>query len=436
MSTAPLVDLFEQTLSAPGEPLKVDREKGVIYGTKILGERSLNPPPFNNDYPKGTREAAVPLLEGGRSYVDHVIPGDDKPARRSYRDSIGVHRNVRESGSGLVSDFHFNPKHALAEQLCWDAEHAPENVGFSIATKGRRAQQPDGRWVVEEIVFDRNHHSIDLVSRGATTSSLYEALMRNQPMTTPAAPAPAAQAPPAKAKKKHNVRLLLEGLFRAKPAKLSLLREMADMGAMPADAEMETEEAPVGGESPEEAPDADAALAAGFRAAVIKVLDDKGLDTKAKVKKIGEILKMEEKMLTKEDVSAGDAEESLRRPPAPAGTTDLTESARLRLQLKARDKCAIAKVVPTRLQLKALDACATEAEIDECVEELRAEAARAATPAATPAAPPPAGGTPGARSSAPGTTTINESLLPKCFAEKSDEARKQRVAFLRGAGTR
>ena len=60
-------------------------------------------------------------------------------------------RDVKAGGEGLFADFHFNPKHALAEQLLWDAEHAPENVGFSHNVEARTARrgEPRGR---------RGHH--------------------------------------------------------------------------------------------------------------------------------------------------------------------------------------------------------------------------------------------------------------------------------------
>ena len=73
-------------------------------------------------------------------------------------------------GEGLFADFHFNPKHALAEQLAWDAEHAPENVGFSHNVEARIARRAD-RVVVEAIT---RVQSVDLVADPATTRGLFE----------------------------------------------------------------------------------------------------------------------------------------------------------------------------------------------------------------------------------------------------------------------
>ena len=87
---------------------------------------------------------ALPLYEGMRVNVDHVDPGQ----RRSLRDRIGLIKNVTLKEDGLYGDFHFNPKHALAEQIAWDAENAPQNLGFSHDTRGgtaKRRRQSDGR---------------------------------------------------------------------------------------------------------------------------------------------------------------------------------------------------------------------------------------------------------------------------------------------------
>ena len=80
-------------------------------------------------------------------------------------------RGATAADDGLFADFHFNPKHALAEQLLWDAEHAPENVGFSHNVEARTARRGD-RLVVEAIT---RVQSVDLVADPATTRGLFEA---------------------------------------------------------------------------------------------------------------------------------------------------------------------------------------------------------------------------------------------------------------------
>ena len=79
-------------------------------------------------------------------------------------------RGVKAGSDGLFADFHFNPKHTLSEQLLWDAEHAPENVGFSHNVEARTARRGD-RVVVEAIT---RVQSVDLVADPATTRGLFE----------------------------------------------------------------------------------------------------------------------------------------------------------------------------------------------------------------------------------------------------------------------
>ena len=112
---------------------------------------------------------AAPLYEDAKVNVNH--PKGNPGGPRDYQDRIGTIRDVaRAAGEGLFADFHFNPKHALAEQLMWDAEHAPENVGFSHNVEARTARRGE-RVVVEAIT---RVQSVDLVADPATTRGLFE----------------------------------------------------------------------------------------------------------------------------------------------------------------------------------------------------------------------------------------------------------------------
>lgn len=148
-----------------GARLGVDRETGVIRGVKLLGLESQN----GRTYPKETVARAAKLYEGAKVNVDH---GSDPKQQRSYSERIGVIENVQIDGGdgGLRGDFHANPKHALFEQLAWDAENAPRSVGFSHNIMAKTTRR-DGRVVVEEIT---RVQSVDLVADPATTRGLFE----------------------------------------------------------------------------------------------------------------------------------------------------------------------------------------------------------------------------------------------------------------------
>jgi len=81
-------------------------------------------------------------------------------------------------GKGLYAEFHFNPKHELAEQLAWDAANSPENVGFSHNVLGE-TQRQDGKVVVTKIT---HVESVDLVANPATTTGLFEEKAKDKEM--------------------------------------------------------------------------------------------------------------------------------------------------------------------------------------------------------------------------------------------------------------
>jgi hypothetical protein len=161
---------LQEYADSRGLPIHADRQRGVIRGVKILGTRSQN----GRTYLAEAIGQAVPLYEGAKVNVNHAKGTPSGP--RDYQDRIGVIRNVTvRADEGLFGDFHFNPKHALAEQLLWDAEHAPQNVGFSHNVQARTARRGD-TVVVEAIT---KVQSVDLVADPATTRGLFESAERN-----------------------------------------------------------------------------------------------------------------------------------------------------------------------------------------------------------------------------------------------------------------
>jgi hypothetical protein len=65
---------------------------------------------------------------------------------------------------------HYNPQHALAGQLEWDAEHSPESVGLSHNVMAQTTKRGE-HTVVEAIT---RVLGVDLVADPATTRGLYE----------------------------------------------------------------------------------------------------------------------------------------------------------------------------------------------------------------------------------------------------------------------
>lgn len=197
---------IRETVSAIQEFSNIDEAAHVIRDVKVLGLESKN----NRYYPKETVAAAVKLYEGVRVNVNHT---DHPHQSRRYEERIGVLRGVhlKDGDKGLYGNFHYNPKHVLAEQLIWDAKNLPENVGFSHDVTGvTTTDKKSGKVIVEEITAVR---SVDLVADPATTNSLYESEGTMEPET---AVAPAPEAPPVEADPKEAVK----AAFKAKILKI------------------------------------------------------------------------------------------------------------------------------------------------------------------------------------------------------------------------
>lgn len=158
-------DLLQEYVDSGHQRLRVDRSAGIIRGVKLLGLRSRN----GRRYQESALAEAVALYEGAKVNINH--PKGHPLSPRDYQDRLGIIRGVElRTSEGLFGDLHFNPKHALSEQLMWDAEHAAQNVGLSHNVLARTSRQGD-ETVVEAIT---RVQSIDLVADPATTRGLFE----------------------------------------------------------------------------------------------------------------------------------------------------------------------------------------------------------------------------------------------------------------------
>ncbi len=160
-----MTELLQEISTSRGHDLRVDRTTGVLRGVKLLGLTSRN----GRRYRETALAEAIGLYEGAKVNVNH--PKGHPHAPRDYQERLGVIRNVAlRPGVGLFGNLHFNPKHLLAEQLAWDAQHVPENVGLSHNVEARTSRAGD-ETIVEAII---RVQSVDLVADPATTQGLFE----------------------------------------------------------------------------------------------------------------------------------------------------------------------------------------------------------------------------------------------------------------------
>jgi hypothetical protein len=160
-----MTEPLQEYVDSGHQSLRVDRTAGVIRGVKLLGLRSKN----GRRYLETALAEAAALYEGAKVNINH--PKGHPLSPRDYQDRLGVISGVElRPQQGLFGDLHFNPKHTLSEQLMWDAEHAPQNVGLSHNVLARTRREGEGT-VVEVIT---RVQSIDLVADPATTEGLFE----------------------------------------------------------------------------------------------------------------------------------------------------------------------------------------------------------------------------------------------------------------------
>jgi hypothetical protein len=148
---------------------RVDREKGVIYGARMAGLKSLN----GREYLPEAYQRAVGLYEGKPCNVDHVPPGEQ--AKCSSR--FGIWHNVRYvagPNAGPYGDLHFIKSHPLAPAVCEAAEREDLKSAFGmshVAHAGDLDFGAGGKTIVKSLSEVK---SCDLVAEPATTGGIFE----------------------------------------------------------------------------------------------------------------------------------------------------------------------------------------------------------------------------------------------------------------------
>lgn len=142
---------------------RVDAEKGILYGVKLLGRQSRN----NRIYGQSVMEAAVPLYKGMKVFVDH--PRSSEPDRSVDR-WAGTIQNARFEGESIFGDLKLRKKSPFFEGILEAAAEFPKDIGFSHVADGET--RLDGETEIVESI--REVFSVDLVTDPATTAGMYE----------------------------------------------------------------------------------------------------------------------------------------------------------------------------------------------------------------------------------------------------------------------
>lgn len=344
--------------SAAGSSFKADRAAGIIYGVKVLGQFSPNSHGVEGaeqgtEYTRAAMESELPMLEGARAKKNHP-PRDNPNAERSVDDTFGVFRKARieeRNELAIVADLHLNMEKETARSVMYDAEKQIGEYSFSHNARWKQADVKGGRLVITAI---ESVASVDLVDKGATTSTLWES-RENKTV-------------------KYTIKSCLESRLSKWPkGRQSWARRILEMGGYEEPIQAETDDMPV------DADPADA-MKAAFRSAGDQILDgifDGSIDETVGLKKLKELLKTHGKLSQTEEpeepaVTEGDDEDDEKKKKDKDKET--TESLRAEVAALKRDKtvrdlCEADEFKPTKTQFKALTLLESDTERKTLIRE-------------------------------------------------------------------
>ena len=195
----------------------------------------------------------------------------------------------------LYADLHYLKSHEMAESVCEAAERNPTLYSLSHNADAAGAKDADGWFVIDQITEVR---SVDLVDTGATNKSLFEHKEEARISQV-------------------KVWSVLEAVSRNGSASRKLRRRLLEAMDGPMQ-ELDGDAGPAMDEPPAEA-SPEEQLKAGFRAAIVAILDDDSLDAAGKAKKVGDYLKTHEKLIGSQEKEAEKAAEEAEDEEEPDG---------------------------------------------------------------------------------------------------------------------
>ena len=240
--------LHEQVFTESAVP---NVDSGIIPGVKVLGRNSQR----GRVYTDEAMRTAAPLYEGAIVNIDH--PDEKHPTiSRGLLEGWGVLKNVTVGSDGVMADLHYLAEHPATPVLLERIKKGFP-IGLSHNADGS-FRRKGGKTIVESIGVVR---SVDLVSKPATNSTLFESETPDMKTTT------------------------VRSIFTAHKSRYpKMARLLEEMMADPIMADAVTE-APV-----EETASPEDQMKEAFKAAIVAAFEDDSLDMQATLDKIKEVL--------------------------------------------------------------------------------------------------------------------------------------------------
>lgn len=158
--------IYHESISSP---VRVDKEKGVIYDALLLGTNSMH----GRTYPNDVREKYISKFEGVKVNLSHPEDRSAHKVRvaRDFKDRVGKVFDVRNTPEGVRGNLKILKSHPWANVVFESAEDAPDCFCCSPVIIGDDKSNTDGTksiTVIDQVM------SIDLVTEGGTTKSFFE----------------------------------------------------------------------------------------------------------------------------------------------------------------------------------------------------------------------------------------------------------------------
>ena len=174
-----LIEFVQQS-----DNVRVDRDRGIIRGARILGRFSQNGP---REYTEACIRAAASKYNGIKCYLNHPKSANES---RSVQDRIGYLDNVTATKDALVGDFNAFMSHPYAPVVLEAAANPKANKGwgFSHVAEGNEVVRENKKYIDEISAV----HSCDICESPATSIGVFESYQPHRTtLTEPRHAAPA-----------------------------------------------------------------------------------------------------------------------------------------------------------------------------------------------------------------------------------------------------
>ncbi len=139
----------------------------------VLGKQSRN----KRHYPDEVLQRRHLLYEAAQVFIDHDMATVKKGGTRPMHELGGIIRDVRFAPDGLRANLHYLKDTKAGQMILNAAKTAPDKFGLSPMHRIEGWKQSNGSELIKDIL---EVHSVDVVTRPASTKGLWESVMDSE----------------------------------------------------------------------------------------------------------------------------------------------------------------------------------------------------------------------------------------------------------------